>query len=289
MMCRNLCLLLLGASFASGAFSAASAGENLRFVDNGQAEAPSAEPIPAGESEDDNWRYLRLHGRWWYWTDEKRWVVWDGGEWVAPSTPSRGPGALAATQATGRGIAEPDNFRTWFDAYRNFKTGQPSLETAEGGGVEMGTGEITEAPSATEVFEFGGIPGRQTHWRRRAAMSGAIRSGGSWFSAGSPFGIKYGYGSGYGYGGYGFANPYGYGNRSGSGGSYGYGFGAFGSVGGQTGERLSSLITGGAEGGLIGPEPPSIGAPTQLESTVGGTAGRAGAGARSLGGSAAGD
>ncbi|HUY89860.1 MAG TPA: hypothetical protein VMV10_14085 [Pirellulales bacterium] len=288
-MSRNLCLLLLGASLASGLFSTASAGESLRFVRVSQAQAPDAEPIPAGENEEGNWRYRRQQGRWWYWTDENRWVVWNGSTWVAPSTPSHGPGALAQTPLEGRGVAEPANFRAWFDAYRNFKTGRAALQAAEEGGVEMGTAEITAEPAAGEVFEFGGIPGRQTQWRRRSAMSGAIRSGGSWFSAGSPFGIEYGYGSGYGYGGYGFANPYGYGSRTGSGGAYGYGFGAFGSVGGQTGERLSSLITGGAESRLIGPEPPSIGAPSKLESTVGGTAGRAGAGARSLGGSAAGD
>ena len=286
-MCRNLCLLFLGAALVSAAFSPAAAGENLRFVRTKQAQAPEAEPVPPGESDEDDWRYRRQNGRWWYWTDENRWVVWNGSQWTAPSQPSRGPGALAPMRTEGRGVKEPQNFRVWFDAYRNFETGEAALQTAEQGGVQMATGEITEAPTAEEIFEYGGIPGAQTGWRRRTAMSGAIRSGGAWFNSGSPFGIRYGYGSGYGYGGYGFDNPYGYGSRSGSGGAYGFGFGGFGSVGGQTGERLSSLITGGAEPRLIGPEPPGIGAPARLESTVGGTVGRAGAGARTLGSSAA--
>jgi hypothetical protein len=184
-------------------------------------------------------------------------------------------------------FAESPSFQKSFNHYRDFKTGRPALQTAEQGAVEMGTGEITAEAPASQVYEYGGIPGRQVR-RQRPVMSGAISGGGAWFSSGSPSGIKYGYGSGYGYGGYGFDNAYGYGSRSGSGGAYGYGFAAFGSVGGQTGERLSSLITGGAEPRLIGPEPPGIGAPSKLESAVGGTVGRAGQGSRTLGGSAAG-
>lgn len=298
-MCRNVCLYILGVFVAAGILSTASGSELARRVRSRRTlvQAPrtdAAEPIPPGDEDESNWRYRRVNGRWRYWTDDHRWVQWNGSRWVAPSASATGPGALADMQgaeeaAVGEGgFAEPPAFRNWFKAYRNYQTGRPALQTAEEGGVEMGTGEITTDMPAEEVFEYGGIPRRQAR-RERPVTSGAIRGGGAWFNAGSPTGIKYGYGSGYGYGGYGFDNPYGYGSRSGSGGAYGYGFGAFGSVGGQTGERLSSLITGGAEPRLIGPEPAGIGAPTKLEATVGGTVGRAGAGARELGGSAAGD
>lgn len=297
-MRRNLGLFILGVFVAAGIFSKASASELTRTVRSRRTieQGPrldTAEPIPPGESDDANWRYRRVNGRWWYWTDENRWVQWNGSQWVAAKS-APAVGALAEMQAPEApaavegGFAESPGFRNWFKAYRNFQTGRPALQTAEEGGVEMGTGEITADMPAEEVFEYGGIPSRQAR-RERPVTSGAIRSGGAWFNAGSPTGIKYGYGSGYGYGGYGFDNPYGYGSRSGSGGAYGYGFGAFGSVGGQTGERLSSLITGGAEPRLIGPEPPGIGAPAKLEATVGGTVSRAGLGARTLGGSAAGD
>ncbi|HET6880316.1 MAG TPA: hypothetical protein VFI31_09185 [Pirellulales bacterium] len=186
-----------------------------------------------------------------------------------------------------------DRFNSWFNAYRGFQGGRGQLRTAESGEAELATGEITaeaaEAGNAADVMEYGALPARQVR-RNRPGVGQSISGGGAWFSNGSPFGIKYGYGSGFGYGGYGFANPYGYGSRSGSGGAYGYGFGPFGSVGGQTGERISGLISGGGgvePGRLIGPEPAGIGAPAQIErGAVGGYYGRSGAGARRLGGSA---
>ncbi|HWB11216.1 MAG TPA: hypothetical protein VG826_18450 [Pirellulales bacterium] len=185
------------------------------------------------------------------------------------------------------GRLDASRFNAWFNAYRTFSTGRAKLQTAEAGQVELGTSEISAEGEAAEAFEMGGIPGSQAA-RRRPGVGRSIAGSGSWFNAGSPFGIKYGYGSGYGYGGYGFDNPYGYGSRTGGGGAYGFGFGSFGSVGGQTGERLSSLISGPAEerGRLIGSEAPGIGAPARLETAVGGTYGRAGAGARRLGESA---
>jgi hypothetical protein len=156
----------------------------------------------------------------------------------------------------------------------------------EAGQVELATSDIAEG-EATDAFEMGGIPGSQAR-QRRPGVGRAISGSGAWFNGGSPFGIKYGYGSGYGYGGYGFDNPYGYGPRTGGGGAYGFGFAPYGSVGGQTGERLSALISGPIEerGRLIGPEPPSIGAPARLDTAVGGTYGKAGAGTRKLGESA---
>jgi len=184
------------------------------------------------------------------------------------------------------GRFETARFNRWFDAYRNFSTGRARLQTAEAGQVEMATGEIAQGEAA-EAFEMGGIPGAQAR-QRRAGVGRAVSGSGAWFNAGSPFGIKYGYGSGYGYGGYGFNNPYGYGSRSGGGGAYGFGFAEFGAVGGQTGERLSALISGPIEerGRLIGPEAPGIGAPARLETAVGGTYGKAGSGTRRLGESA---
>lgn len=199
----------------------------------------------------------------------------------APSAPAQRfqarPGAMQSTQFDG-----------WFNSYRGFQSGRASLRTAESGQAEMATSEIT-AGQPTEGFEVGGIPGRQVS-RQRAGVGRSLSGSGAWFNAGSPFGIRYGYGSGYGFGGYGFDNPYGYGSRTGSGGAYGFGFGPFGSVGGQTGERLSSLISGPVEEGgrLIGPEPPGMGAPQRLETAQGGSYGRAGSGARRLGGSASG-
>ncbi|HVX12202.1 MAG TPA: hypothetical protein VHC22_13560 [Pirellulales bacterium] len=212
----------------------------------------------------------------------------------ARSASSRRQAPVARTQQASPmgGPMASDGFNSWFNAYRGFQSSRGRLRTAEGGGVEMATGEITTETAETPGAEdfVGGIPSSQARGRR-PGMGRAMSSGGAWFNAGSPFGIKYGYGSGYGYGGYGFDNPYGYGSRSGSGGAYSYGFGPFGSVGGQTGERLSSLISSGAgvePGRLISPEPGSIGAPGQIErGAVGGTFGRAGAGSRPLGGSAA--
>lgn len=187
-----------------------------------------------------------------------------------------------------------EQFNTWFNAYRGFSAGgQGRLATAESGQVELATGELTAAEveaGAAEDMEFGALPSRQVR-RNRPGVGRAISTGGSWFTGGSPFGIKYGYGSGFGYGGYGFDNPYGYGSRTGSGGAYSFGFAAYGSVGGQTGERLSGLVSGGGGvelGRLIGPEPPGMGAPAALErGAVGGTYTRSGAGSRDLGGSAA--
>ncbi|HEV3345142.1 MAG TPA: hypothetical protein VG125_32495 [Pirellulales bacterium] len=195
-----------------------------------------------------------------------------------------------ATAHVGRTVPgerlETARFNRWFDAYRSFSTGRARLQTAEAGQVELATGDIAEG-EATEAVEMGGIPGSQAR-QRRPGVGRAISGSGAWFNGGSPFGIKYGYGSGYGYGGYGFDNPYGYGSRTGGGGAYGFGFAPYGSVGGQTGERLSALISGPVEerGRLIGPEAPGIGAPARLDTAVGGTYGKAGSGARRLGESA---
>ncbi|HEX7447469.1 MAG TPA: hypothetical protein VF306_07985 [Pirellulales bacterium] len=278
---------------------------------------------PSGRPE-NNWRYRNENGRWWYWSSDNRWSYFNGSRWTPYTGRERGltpPRALAGQGGAGQdgavgqeggvngeaplgrapfgrgmqggrasglptgGVGGQD-FGTWFNAYRGFQTGSGALRTAEQGGVEMGTADISAEAPATEVFEFGGIPGRQV--RRPSPIGRTMKGSGAWFSSGSPFGIKFGYGSGFGYGGYGFDNPYGYGSRSGGGGAYGYGFGPFGSVGGQTGERLSSLISGGAEPSLIGPEPPGMGAPSRLESAVGGQYGKAGAGVRKLGAGAGG-
>jgi hypothetical protein len=195
-------------------------------------------------------------------------------------------GEAEAGRTVPGGRAEAARFNRWFDAYRNFSTGRGRLQTAEAGQVELGTTAISEGEAA-EAFETGGIPGSQAR-QRRPGVGRAISGTGAWFNGGSPFGIKYGYGSGYGYGGYGFDNPYGYGPRTGGGGAYSFGFAPYGSVGGQTGERLSSLVSGPLEEGgrLIGPEPASLGAPSRLETAVGGSTGRAGAGALQLGESA---
>lgn len=212
------------------------------------------------------------------------------------TAPAEAGGIRPAAPAAGvrGGPMDAERFNSWFNAYRGFPVRQGRLATAESGQVELATGELTvetvEQGTAEGMSEFGALPGRQVR-RHRPGVGRAMSTGGSWFAGGSPFGIKYGYGSGFGYGGYGFNNPYGYGSRSGSGGAYSYGFGPFGSVGGQTGERLSGLIHGGAgfeQGRLIGPEPPGMGAPAQLErGAVGGTYTRSGAGSRDLGGSAA--
>jgi hypothetical protein len=242
---------------------------------------PGAEDFAANQAADDegtDWRYRRQNGQWLYWAGKRGWLRWDGGKWTA----------APRSQRAGTQYLDQREFNSWFGAYRNFQGGRPALQTAEEGDVQLGTADITGEAEAAELMEFGGIPAEQA--RRRRGMQDVISGGGAWFNSGSPTGIKYGYGSGYGYGGYGFDNPYGYGTRSGSGGAYGIGFGPFGSVGGQTGERLSALITGKHEGGLISSEPSAIGAPAQIErGPVGGTFGRAGAGARKLGGSAGGD
>jgi hypothetical protein len=241
-------------------------------------------------------RYRFHNGRWWYQTDGGQWLWRDGSRWVphqpvkmtAYQAQAAAPGAAAPQSGvTGQPLAS-QGFNSWFNAYRGFQTGRGALRTAESGQVEMATAEIGEAEAeGAEVIEFGGIPRSQAR-RRRPGVGTASPGSGSWFNSGSPFGIRYGYGSGFGYGGYGYDNPYGYGSRSGSGGAYGYGFGAFGSVGGQTGERLSSLISGPVEEGgrLIGSETASFAAPARLETAVGGSYGKAGAGARKLGGSA---
>lgn len=270
------------------------------------------------------WWYWSAQRQWWYWNDGAWQRLADdrgnqpaeqgqggagarrteggargraGARGGAPGSGPQGAGGQRLGQNLGGpglggqalGAGGTQDFNTWFNAYRGFSTGRTALRTAEQGGAELGTAEIGAEgeANAAETFTYGGIPRRQAE-RRRAGIGRTMRGSGSWFSSGSPFGIRYGYGSGFGYGGYGFDNPYGYGSRSGSGGAYGYGFGPFGSVGGQTGERLSSLITGGAEPQLIGPEPPGIGAPQRLESAVGGSVSRAGAGARRLGGGASG-
>jgi hypothetical protein len=259
------------------------------------------ETVPQRAQGDVDSRYRYHNGRWWYldrrgqwhWHDGRRWVLQQsrgpsGGEVVGQAQTASAAEADEAQAARGRSempFASPQ-FNTWFNAYRGFPTGRARLQTAEAGQVEMATSQIAEG-EAPEVFEVGGIPSRQTRGPR-AGVGRSLSGGGAWFNAGSPFGIRYGYGSGFGYGGYGFDNPYGYGSRSGSGGAYGYGFGEYGSVGGQTGERLSSLISGPVEEGgrLVGPEPPGIGAPARLETAVGGTYGKAGAGVRKLGESA---
>jgi hypothetical protein len=202
-------------------------------------------------------------------------VQFEGGGATGAGKTGQAPGNVPASAfASAR-------FNNWFNAYRNFQTGR-RLQTAEAGQVEMATIEIAGGESA-EAFE-GGIPRSQAR-QHRPGVGRAISGTGAWFDAGSPFGIKYGYGSGYGYGGYGFNNPYGYGARTGGSGAYGFGFGAYGSVGGQTGERLSALISGPVEdsGRLIGSEAPGLGAPSRLDTAVGGSYGRAGAGARKLG------
>jgi hypothetical protein len=242
-------------------------------------------------------RYQYRNGRWWYLDRRNQWHWWNNSRWVPQQTGAAARGDAEAIP-TGQDKADrapvdqtrppfaSSRFDTWFNAYRGFPTGRAQLQTAEAGQVEMGTSDITEVEAA-EAFEVGGIPRRQAR-RPRAGVGRTLSGGGSWFNAGSPFGIRYGYGSGFGYGGYGFDNPYGYGSRTGSGGAYGYGFGDYGSVGGQTGERLSSLISGTIEEGgrLVGPEPPGIGAPQRLETAVGGSYGKAGAGVRKLGASA---
>lgn len=322
-MKKTLCLLALAAclgprySFAESDEAAAPTSYTETESSTGFAVSSRRQAAPRGRPE-NNWRYRNENGRWWYWSPENRWSYWNGSRWtpftgrergLTPPRAIAGQGGAAGEQAIegGENVEAPlgqlplgqgggagrgrvgvggQDFNTWFGAYRGFQTGAAALRTAEQGGVEMGTSEITAEAPATEVFEFGGIPGRQV--RRPSPIGRTMKGSGAWFSSGSPFGIKFGYGSGFGYGGYGFDNPYGYGSRSGGGGAYGYGFGPFGSVGGQTGERLSALISGGAEPALIGPEAPGIGAPSRLEQAVGGQYGKAGAGVRKLGGGAGG-
>jgi hypothetical protein len=290
-MYRALSLFALGSVLACGAAPCVQAAEAVQATYIRQAGEttreviqPRAEDFATGQDPDDededgtDWRYRRQNGQWFYWTGKGGWMRWDGAKWLAAPRSQQ-----AATQ-----YLDQQEFNSWFGAYRNFQGGRPALQTAEEGSVQLGTADITGEAEAAELMEYGGIPAEQA--RRRRAVQDVISGGGAWFNSGSPTGIKYGYGSGYGYGGYGFDNPYGYGSRSGSGGAYGIGFGPFGSVGGQTGERLSSLITGKHESGLISSEPGAIGAPAQIErGPVGGTFGRAGAGARKLGGSAGGD
>lgn len=285
-MYRALSLFALGLPLAWCAAPRLEAAEAVQTAYVRQAGQSREEIQPGTQSEaadqdenGSNWRYRRQNGQWWYWVDNRGWMRWDGSRWLpAPRSEQ------AATEYLDR-----QNFDRWFGAYRGFRTGRVPLRTAEEGEVQLGTAAISGEAEAAELYAAGGIPARQ-------ARSGRIierpeLGGGAWFNAGSPTGIKFGYGSGYGYGGYGFDNPYGYGSRSGSGGAYGFGFGAFGSVGGQTGERLSSLISGNPERGrLISSEPGAIGAPGRLEhGPVGGTFGRAGVGARTLGGSASDD
>lgn len=210
-----------------------------------------------------------------------------------PGAAAGGARQAAPAAAAPRGTMSTNQFNSWFNAYRGFPVRRGRLATAESGQVQLATGELTAEGVETgeaEGTEFGALPRGQVR-RGRPGVGRAISPGGSWFSGGSPFGIKYGYGSGFGYGGYGINNPYGYGSRSGSGGAFSYGFAAYGSVGGQTGERLSGLTNGGGGvemGRLVGPEPAGIGAPSQIErGAVGGTYTRSGAGSRELGGSAA--
>jgi hypothetical protein len=308
-MYRTFSLFALGLSLAWGQTGVARAADATKVAYPRQAANTSEEEVQPGRRQERDWRYRYQNGQWWYWAGDNGWMRWNGSRWITGSARRSGQGAESATgglpdsmpQGAARGALgqeaqildqgrgpETPGFNQWFGGYRGFQTGLGALQTAEQGAVEMGTGEIGGEVEASELTEFGGIPARQARAERGVGRN--ISGGGAWFNAGSPFGIKYGYGSGYGYGGYGFDNPYGYGSRSGSGGAYGFGFGPYGSVGGQTGERLSSLITGNPEAGrLIGSEPASIGAPARLEGPVGGTFGRAGSGARRLGGSAAGE
>lgn len=270
-----------------------------RFV----SDEPPAVPAELPKQEAAKDRYRFHNGQWWYQADDGQWLWRNGSRWV-PYQPRNGrrgpaitltarqaqaPAAGGAAPASGGATGQPmasESFNSMFNAYRGFQTGRGSLGTAESGQVEMATSLLGAAESeAAEAVEFGGIPGSQA--RRRRPGVGRAMNEAAWFNAGSPFGIRYGYGSGFGYGGYGFNNPYGYGPRTGSGGAFAYGFAPYGSVGGQTGDRLGSLIGGSEAGGrLIGSETASFAAPSRLEAAVGGSYGSAGAGARKLGGSA---
>src|SRR5487761_1409228 len=150
---------------------------------------------PRGRRE-NNWRYRNENGRWWYWSADNRWSYWNGSRWTPFTGRERGltpPRAIAGQGGAGpaaprdgaaaeaplgqlplgpgmqgrRAGAAPlggpagQDFSGWFNAYRTFQTGAAPLRTAEQGGVEMGTAEITAEASATEVFEYGGIPRRQ--------------------------------------------------------------------------------------------------------------------------------
>jgi hypothetical protein len=214
-------------------------------------------------------RYRYQNGRWWYLSRENKWFVWQGGRWLA-YMPVREPDRLPSVPAV---LAETRAFHRRFAGYLQYSAGQRSLETAEGGNVELATDEVTE-PGASEVvseaFMTGGIPPRQAERRHVGVRLTVSEVMPDWFRSGSPFGNRYGYGSGFAYGGYGFDNPYGYGPRNGSGGGFAFTFGPYGSMGNQMTSRVSAI--GGGTSNTLGRNiPGTLGLPNLRGVAVGGT------------------
>ncbi len=46
-----------------------------------RADVAVANATTAAVNVNNNWRYRRHNGRWWYYTPQRSWMVWDGGAW----------------------------------------------------------------------------------------------------------------------------------------------------------------------------------------------------------------
>ncbi|HWB14333.1 MAG TPA: hypothetical protein VG826_34220 [Pirellulales bacterium] len=63
-----------------------------------------AEPAPKPRGEPRNaWRYVLYNGRWWYWTPDDQWAVFNGQKWVTFSPESIGSSLADRTREAGEG------------------------------------------------------------------------------------------------------------------------------------------------------------------------------------------
>jgi hypothetical protein len=63
------------------------------------ATAATIGPTVATSVTQENWRYVRYEGRWWYWTPTSRWMYFENGRWASVEPTASRTGAIARTVA----------------------------------------------------------------------------------------------------------------------------------------------------------------------------------------------
>jgi hypothetical protein len=63
------------------------------------ATAATIGPTVATSVTQENWRYVRYEGRWWYWTPTSRWAYFENGRWLPVEPAGSRTGLIAHTVA----------------------------------------------------------------------------------------------------------------------------------------------------------------------------------------------
>lgn len=96
------------------------------------------------------WRYRQWNGRWWYWTTQNEWVVWNNGQWVKPASLSNTSPAAVDQHAVRSAAQSP------VQEYRAYRF-DPAGGSAPGT-FQQGTGGYHTEPGYSNLHRQPGFP-----------------------------------------------------------------------------------------------------------------------------------